>query len=130
MKESTVLAGFLKDLRGLSSDLVVLKHADLSMIGMVDFSVTKWGMTQFWEAKLVLPGRDMDRFGNWSPLAIASASPRQFELAKRLRAWYIFFVVPHGAKRKRVGEWVLWHPMIHVTYTFHVKSTCLEAMLP
>lgn len=112
MNESTVSSAFQKKLReALPAEAVVVKHADKSMIGMVDASVTYNGHTFWLEYKLVCP----TRFGTWFPESVASSSPTQYALAQRLakagHCIYLFWVLDHEAIRKRVSFIEAWHPI-------------------
>ena len=83
MNESTVSSKFQSQLRQALPGCVVIKHADKSMIGMVDASVTFNNKTVWMEYKYIRPatsgvnGRKFMKDGVWSPLEVASASPTQ-----------------------------------------------------
>lgn len=121
MNESSVSSAFQTKLRQALPDAVVIKHADKSMIGMVDASVTFNNKTVWMEYKIIKPvtkgveGRAFMKRGEWSPLLVASASPTQFDFAKGLaragRCVYLFWVLDHEAIRLRIKHVVLWHPI-------------------
>lgn len=120
MNESTVSSDFQTKLRRAFPGCEVIKHADKSMIGCLDASITARKKTLWAEYKFIGPNTKgvtaafMDR-GEWSPEAVASASPTQYATACRLavagHAWYLFWVLDHLALRKRVARVCLWHPI-------------------
>jgi len=120
MNESIVSSKFQKCLRLALPGAVVVKHADKSMIGMVDASVTYNKKTLWLEYKFIGPKTKGVRGGfmfdgDWSPSMVAEASPTQFDMAKRLatagHTHYIFWVLDHKALRKRVAYVMVWHPI-------------------
>lgn len=120
MNESTCSSKFQTDLRRALPGCEVIKHADKSMIGCLDASVTACKKTFWFEYKFIGPTTkgvtaEFIRDGIWSPLKVAEASPTQFAMAKRLavagHAFYLFWVLDHASLRKRVGYVVLWHPI-------------------
>lgn len=119
MNESTVSSAFQKKLREALPEAVVVKHADKSMIGMVDASVTYNKKTLWLEYKFIGPNTkgvtaDFMRDGSWNPEAVASASPTQYAMAQRLATsgycFYFFWVIDHTAVRKKVTHILVWHP--------------------
>src|SRR5258708_33371152 len=112
MNESSVSSKFQTSLRQALPGGVVIKHADKSMIGMVDASVTYNKKTVWMEYKYIRPNtkgvvwREFMKTGAWSPLAVASESPTQFafaqSLAKAGRCIYLFWVLDHEALRQRI----------------------------
>lgn len=121
MNESTVSSKFQTDLREALPQAVVIKHADKSMIGMVDASVTYSKKTVWIEYKLITPqtkgvsAKEFNASGTWSAETVAASSPTQFDMAKRLaasgNAVYLFWVLDHAGLRKRVVRVVLWNPI-------------------
>lgn len=121
MNEASVSSAFQTKLRQALPGAVVIKHADKSMIGMVDASVTFNNKTVWMEYKIIKPvtkgveGRAFMKRGEWSPLAVASASPTQFEFAKGLaragRCVYLFWVLDHEAIRLRIKHVLLFNPI-------------------
>lgn len=120
MNESTVSSAFQKMLREALPGAVVVKHADKSMIGMVDASATFNKKTLWMEYKFIGPNTkgvtaEFMRDGVWSLEAVASASPTQYEMAKKLaiagHALYLFWVLDHKAIRKKVAYVLAWHPV-------------------
>jgi len=128
MNEASVSSAFQTQLRNALPGAVVIKHRDASMIGMVDASVTFNNHTVWMEYKIIKPvtkgveGRAFMKTGVWSPLAVASASPTQFEFAKGLakagRCVYLFWVLDHEAIRMRIKHVILWHPINGVELVF------------
>jgi len=128
MNESTVSSTFQKKLREALPGAEVIKHADKSMIGMVDASVTYNKKTVWIEYKLItaltkgVTAGAFNRFGEWKPEEVAAASPTQFEKAKSLaragHCVYLFWVLDHKALRKRVGYVTMWHPITGLQYVF------------
>lgn len=126
MNESTVSSKFQTKLREALPGCVVVKHADKSMIGMVDASFTINKLTLWCEYKFIGPvtkgvmGSEFMQTGEWSPEVIAAASPTQFATAKRLatsgHCIYLFWVMDHQALRKRVAYVTLWHPITGKRY--------------
>jgi hypothetical protein len=90
MNESSVSSKFQTSLRQALPGCVVIKHADKSMIGMVDASVTYNKKTVWMEYKYIKPAtkgvvwRYFMKAGIWSPLEVAASSPTQFDFAKTL----------------------------------------------
>lgn len=120
MNESTCSSKFQTDLRSALPGSEVIKHADKSMIGMVDASVTAYKKTLFIEYKFIGPKTkgvtaDFMKTGRWSPHDVAEASPTQAELARKLalagHCIYLFWVLDPFAVRKRVGSVLMWHPI-------------------
>jgi hypothetical protein len=121
MNESTVSSKFQSDLRKALPGCEVIKHADKSMIGMVDASVTYNKKTLWLEYKFICPttkgvvASEFNNLGAWSPKDVAEASPTQAATARRLATsgycCYLFWVLDHAALRKRVGYVLLWHPI-------------------
>jgi hypothetical protein len=121
MNESRVSTKFQTLLRQALPEAVVVKHADRSMIGMVDASVTYNKKTIWLEYKYVAPKtagvawRPFLHDGVWDPLSVASASPTQLEMAKRLaiagHCYYLFWVLDHTALRMKIKHVVLWDPI-------------------
>jgi hypothetical protein len=120
MNESTCSSKFQSDMRKALPGCVLIKHADKSMIGCLDASLTANKVTLWLEYKFIGPQTkgvtaEFMRDGVWHPLAVAQASPTQFDMARRLaaagRAYYLFWVLDHEGLRKRVGYVVLWHPI-------------------
>lgn len=127
MNESTVSSKFQTDLRQALPGAVVIKHADKSMIGMVDASVTFNNKTVWMEYKYIRPATKgvtaaFMKTGQWSPLDVASASPTQFAFAQSLaragRCIYLFWVLDHEALRQRIRNVVLWHPIHQRVYEY------------
>lgn len=120
MNESTVSSAFQKKLREALPEAVVVKHADKSMIGMVDASVTYNGHTFWLEYKFIGPNTkgvpaSFIRDGVWSPEEVAASSPTQYAMAQRLakegHCMYLFWVLDYTATRKRVAAIYAWHPI-------------------
>jgi hypothetical protein len=120
MNESTCSSAFQKKLRLALPGAEVIKHADKSMIGMVDASVTFNKQTLWMEYKFIAAHTkgvtaEFLKTGRWNPAQVASASPTQFKTACRLagagHCIYLFWVLDNLALRKRVGSVVLWHPI-------------------
>lgn len=120
MNESTISSKFQTDFRKTLPGAEVIKHADKSMIGMVDASITFNKRTLWIEYKFIGPktkGVDAAfmRYGVWSPEVVAEASPTQAATARRLahagHCIYLFWVLDHAGLRKRVGYVTLWHPI-------------------
>jgi hypothetical protein len=122
MNESTCSSKFQTDLRQALPTAEVIKHADKSMIGMVDASVTACKQPTLWiEYKFIGPktkGVNAAAFmksGSWCPHDVAMASPTQYAKARRLaaagRCVYLFWVLDPFAIRKRVRSVVMWHPI-------------------
>jgi hypothetical protein len=127
MNESTVSSKFQTELRKARPGTEVIKHADKSMIGMVDASITANKRTVWVEYKFIAPNTkgvtaEFMAHGEWSPQAVAGASPTQFETAKRLATFghccYLFWVLDHKALRKRVAYITLWHPITGAQIVF------------
>lgn len=123
MNESTCSSKFQTDLRRALPGCEVIKHADKSMIGMVDASVTYGKQPTLWiEYKFIGPKTkgvkaEFMKTGRWSPYEVAEASATQAATARRLatqgRCVYLFWVLDPFAIRKRVGSVVMWHPITH-----------------
>lgn len=120
MKETSLCSPFQTKLRQALPGAVVIKHADRSMIGMVDASVTYNNKTVWMEYKFISPGTkgvttQFMRDGSWSPIEVAKASPKQFEFAQGLarvsHCLYIFWVLDYEALRRKVKSVVLWSPL-------------------
>lgn len=121
MNESSVSSKFQTQLRQALPGCVVIKHADKSMIGMVDASVTFNNQTVWMEYKYIKPAtkgvawREFMKTGAWEPRNVASASPTQFEFAKGLaragRCVYLFWVLDNEALRQRTKHIIMWHPI-------------------
>lgn len=126
MNESTVSSKFQADLRKALPGCEVIKHADKSMIGLPDASITFNKRTIWVEYKLVVPRVD----GSWDHEKIAAASPTQFQRCKNLaqvgHCIYLFWVVDHAALRKRVGYVVVWNPVMGWTEKFYQPSQVVE----
>lgn len=131
MNESTTSSKFQTDFRKAVLGAEVIKHADKSMIGMVDASITFNKRTLWIEYKFIGPktkGVDSAfmRDGVWSPEQVAEASPTQAATARRLahagHCIYLFWVLDHAALRKRVGYVTLWHPISGREYRLHPTS--------
>jgi hypothetical protein len=139
MNESSVSSAFQTKLRQALPGCVVIKHADKSMIGMVDASVTFNYQTIWMEYKCIKPAtkgvvwREFMKTGAWSPLEVAAASPTQFEFAKTLaragRCVYLFWVLDHEALRIRIKHVVLWHPIDGVQVVFPTTNDLVEAFV-
>lgn len=121
MNESTVSSAFQKKLREALPDAVVIKHADKSMIGLLDASVTYNKKTLWIEYKLVqypvckgVTAQFMVD-GSWSTEDIAAESSTQYQKAKDFAVQghciYLFWVLDYKARRKKVGYIVAWHPI-------------------
>lgn len=120
MNESTCSSKFQTDLRKALPFAQVIKHADKSMIGMVDASVTYNKKTLWLEYKFIGPNTKgvtaaFMRDGSWSPQQVAEASPTQYAMARRLATQghcnYLFWVLDTKAVVSRVAYVVLWHPI-------------------
>lgn len=121
MNESSCSSKFQADLRKALPGCEVIKHADKSMIGMVDASVTFNQKTVWLEYKYIMPKtkgvqwRPFLKEGIWNPLDVASASPTQFDMAKRLaragHCFYLFWVLDHEAIRLKIRHVMLWCPI-------------------
>lgn len=120
MNESTVSSAYQKLFRETVPGVELIKHADKSMIGLPDASVTYNKRTLWTEYKFIGPKTkgvtaDFMRNGVWSPQAVAEASPTQAAMVKRLatagHALYIFWVLDHTARRKKVAYIEIWHPI-------------------
>lgn len=121
MTESSVSSKFQTDIRKALPGCEVIKHADKSMIGLVDASHTYNKKTTWVEYKLITPAtkgviwRDFMKHGVWNPKEVAMASPTQYATACRLatagHCCYLFWVMDHEAIRKKIGRVVLWHPI-------------------
>ena len=118
MNESTVSGAFQKLCREMLPGCVLIKHADKSMIGVPDASLTHNGRTVWLEYKFIGPKTKgvtaqfmLD--GVWSPEDVAAASPTQYDMVKRLavagHALYIFWVLDPKARRKKVAHIITWH---------------------
>jgi hypothetical protein len=126
MNESTCSSAFQTKLRQAIVGCEVIKHADKSMIGMVDASVTFRKQTLWMEYKFIGPttkgvlGSTFLSRGEWSPSQVANASSTQADTARRLaeagHCIYLFWVLDHTALRKRIGSVVLWHPISGYVY--------------
>jgi hypothetical protein len=106
MNESTCSSKFQTDLRKALPGCEVIKHADKSMIGMVDASFTYNKKTVWCEYKFIGPTTKgvyaaFMHDGWWTPSQVANASPTQFEMAKRLatagHCVYLFWVLDNEA---------------------------------
>lgn len=128
MTESSVSSKFQTDMRKALPGCEVIKHADKSMIGMVDASYT-FNMKTVWvEYKLIAPTtkgvvwRDFLKHGHWNPKEVAMASPTQYATACRLATaghlFYMFWVMDHEAIRKKIARVVLWHPITGMLEVF------------
>ena len=120
MNESTVSSAYQKLFRQTVPGAVLVKHADKSMIGLLDSSVTYNKCTIWIEYKFIGPKTkgvtsEFMRNGVWSPEEVAAASPTQYEMAKRLaaagHAFYLFWVLDYYSARKRVAYIDAWHPI-------------------
>lgn len=120
MNESTCSSKFQSDLRKALPGCVLIKHADKSMIGCLDASLTYNKKTLWMEYKFIGPQTkgvtaEFLRDGVWKPADVALASPTQADMAHKLalagHCFYLFWVLDHKALRKRVGYVVLWHPI-------------------
>jgi hypothetical protein len=120
MNESTVSSAFQTLFRQTVPEAVVVKHADKSMIGMPDASITYNKKTLWLEYKFIGPKTKgvtvgFMRHGVWSPHAVATSSPTQHDMMKRLavagNALYIFWVLDHKATRKKASHIITWHPI-------------------
>lgn len=128
MNESSCSSKFQTDLRKALPGCEVIKHADKSLIGMVDASVTFNKKTVWIEYKYIKPAtkgvqwRPFLKEGIWSPLEVASASPTQFDMAKRLaragHCCYLFWVLDHEALRMKIKHVIMWHPITQMQYAF------------
>ena len=129
MTESSLSSKFQTELRKALPGCEVIKHADKSMIGMVDASVTYNKTTVWMEYKYIRPAtagvvwREFLHKGVWTPLAVAQASPTQFETTKRLahagHCCYLFWVLDHEAIRMKIKHIVMWHPISDKQRWFH-----------
>lgn len=119
MNESTVSSAFQKKLREALPEAVVIKHADKSMIGLLDASVTYNKKTLWIEYKLICPTAS----GLWAAEKVASSSPTQYALAQRFaksgHCVYLFWVMDHTALRKRIAYILAWHPITKYTLMLH-----------
>lgn len=115
MNESSVSSPFMKDLRSILPEAVVVKHRDASFVGLPDCSVHWRGLSYWFEFKLWIPTKEWSRsFKEHAELEIpyrqiAEESPVQLQMMRRLGAaatdsWYIFFV----NKTKHI---LLWNPV-------------------
>lgn len=120
MNESTVSSEYQKLFRETVPGAELIKHADKSMIGLPDASVTHNKRTLWTEYKFIGPKTkgvtaDFMRDGVWSAQAVAEASPTQAAMVRRLatagHALYIFWVLDHQARRKKVSYIATWHPI-------------------
>lgn len=120
MNESTCSSKFQTDLRRALPGSEVIKHADKSMIGMVDASVTSNRKTLWIEYKFIGPQTkgvtgEFMRCGAWSPQLVADASPTQAAKARSLatagHCIYLFWVLDPTAVRKRVAYVQMWNPI-------------------
>jgi hypothetical protein len=138
MNESTVSSAFQKRFRETVPEAVVIKHADKSMIGMVDASITYNKRTLWVEYKFIGPNTKgvtahFLKSGIWSPHAVASASPTQFDMARRLattgNCLYLFWVLDHQAVRKRVAYITAWHPITQAMQMFADNDGVVDYVL-
>jgi hypothetical protein len=135
MNESSVSSKFQTDFRKAVPGAEVIKHADKSMIGMVDASITFNKRTLWIEYKFIGPktkGVDSAfmRDGVWSPETVAEASPTQAAMARRLahagHCIYLFWVLDHAGLRKRVGYVTLWHPITGRQYNMQPNQVVAQ----
>lgn len=131
MNESSVSSKFQTDFRKAVPGCEVIKHADKSMIGLVDASFTFNKRTLWVEYKFIGPKTkgvytSFMRDGVWSPEAVAEASPTQAATARRLaragHCIYLFWVLDHAGLRKRVGYVTLWHPITGTQYQIETNK--------
>ena len=127
MNESTVSSAFQKVFRERVPGVVLVKHADKSMIGLPDASVTHNKRTLWMEYKFIGPKTkgvyaDFMRDGAWSIMDVVTASPTQYDMMCRLgRAGlsiYVFWVLNHKARKKQVEHIVTWNPITGETKTW------------
>lgn len=120
MNESTVSSDFQTRLRKFIPGCEVIKHADKSMIGMVDASATFNKKTLWMEYKFIGPNTkgvtaEFMKSGAWSAHDVAMSSPTQYATARRLatsgHCVYLFWVLDHLTIRKKVGRVVMWNPI-------------------
>lgn len=123
MNESTCSSKFQSDLRIALPGSQVTKHADKSMIGHPDASITYGKKTLWAEYKFIGPDTKgvnaaFLHDGAWSPTVVADASPTQAALCRKLatagHCIYLFWVLDAFAVRKKVGYVTLWHPITKV----------------
>lgn len=136
MTESSVSTAFQTGLRKALPTSVVIKHADKSMIGMVDASITFNKKTIWVEYKYIRPvtkgvtARAFMKRGEWSPLVVAQASPVQFNMAQSLavagNCVYLFWVLDHEALRQRIKHVVMWHPIFQTQHVFNNTDEVIE----
>jgi hypothetical protein len=128
MNESTVSSAFQTLFRQTVPGAVVVKHADKSMIGMPDASITHNKITLWLEYKFIGPKTkgvtaQFMRDGVWDAQHVAESSPTQHNMMQRLavagHAYYIFWVLDHRATRKKVGYIRLWHPITGTVATLN-----------
>lgn len=131
MNESTVSSTFQTLFRQTVPGAEVIKHADKSMIGMCDASITFNKKTLWLEYKFIGPKTKgvhagFMRDGLWNGEIVAEASPTQFAMMKRLakagNAFYISWVLDHKATRKKVGYISLWHPITSLFVKFKTNQ--------
>jgi hypothetical protein len=120
MNESTVSSAFQKKLRESIPGVEVIKHADRSMIGCPDATITGnkrtlWVEYKFIHGKTKGVTSAFNRNGVWKPADVAAASPTQFGIMQRLatagHAFYMLWVVDYKAVLQRVGHICIWHPI-------------------
>lgn len=131
MNESTVSSAFQTLFRQTVPGAEVIKHADKSMIGMCDASITFNKKTLWLEYKFIGPKTkgvtaQFMRDGGWNQQLVAVASPTQYDMMKRLavagNAFYISWVLDHKATRKKVGYISVWHPIIGSRLCFNTNQ--------
>lgn len=139
MTESSVSSKFQADLRKALPGCEVIKHADKSMIGMVDASVTFNKKTIWMEYKYIRPAtggvrwRDFMHEGLWEPKTVAMTSPTQYATACRLatagHCCYLFWVLDHEALRQKIKHVMLWHPINGVQMLFKDTTELVETVV-
>jgi hypothetical protein len=138
MNESTVSSAFQKLFREMVQGAVLVKHADKSMIGLPDASVTYNKVTLWMEYKFIGPktkgvAAEFRSWGNWSPDCVAEASPTQYDMMQRLgkagNALYLFWVLDNSAKRKKVRYITTWDPITHQHYYIYSNRELVTFLL-
>lgn len=128
MNESTVSTAFQKLFRETIPGAVLVKHADKSMIGLPDASITCNKRTLWLEYKFIGPktkgvNAKFMLTGAWFPNLVAESSPTQADMVRRLarsgHALYIFWVVDTKALKKKVGYISVWHPITGLHLNFN-----------
>ncbi len=139
MMEKSVSTRFQAELRKALPGCEVIKHADKSMIGMVDASITYNKKTLWVEYKFIRPatagveGKAFIHHGTWHPRDVAMASPTQYATACRLavagHCCYLFWVLDHEAIRQRIKHIMLWHPLDNEAVMFADTKDLVEGVV-